>query len=69
MGKGGKNTMRVLTKTSLINRLRNPEEDFAIGPLLEETQVDYGAVNLRLGLEFILLRETRYPFFCPKNID
>lgn len=61
--------MSVLTKTALINRLRNPEDDLAIVPLLEETQVDYGAVNLRLGLEFILLRKTRYPLFCPKNID
>ena len=69
---GGKEgiAMSVLTRTDLFERLKNPKDDFAIMPLLdEEAQIDYAAINLRLGTKFILARKTRYSLLCPRKID
>jgi len=70
MDEGDRIAMSVLTRAALLERLKNPKDDFAIMPLLdEETQVDHAAINLRLGTKFILTRKTRYPLLRPKNID
>jgi len=62
--------MNMLTKKILLTRLRDPNDDLKIVPLLDpEKQIDHGAINLRLGTQFILTRKTRHSLLSPKNIN
>lgn len=63
MGKG----MTVLGKGDLEQAIysRQGEARLVISPLLDKSQIGRGAVDLRLGTEFLLLRRTQQPGLDP----
>jgi dCTP deaminase len=59
--------MSVLGEDELIAAIdsRNLSERLVVSPLLERNQIGRGAVDLRLGTEFLLLRHTQRPGLNP----
>lgn len=63
--------MTALGQTELEAAIDEPDLDrrLIITPLLERSQIGRGAVDLRLGTEFLLLRRTQRPGLAPGTRD
>lgn len=49
----------MLSKEEIIDRLKQPNGDFAITPILDlEQQLDYGSIDVRLGPDLIVTKRT-----------
>ena len=60
----------MLSAAAIKERLRNPGGEFAITPILEERQIDYASVDLRLGPDLIVTRRaTGLGIFDPARVD
>lgn len=61
--------MTLLKHEDLIGRLRSPvAEQLVVTPLLEESQVGAASIDLRLGTEFLVLRDTMEPGLDPVGL-
>ncbi|PYV35394.1 MAG: dCTP deaminase [Acidobacteria bacterium] len=62
-------SMSVLTRAAIRDRIFKTK-DLKIKPLLDpESQIEYGAVNLTLGTQFILAKKSEYPLIDPRLLD
>ena len=56
---GGFCTMSVLTREAIWQAMKEPNDPLVVTPLLEEAQVADASIDVRLGHEFIVLRQAR----------